>query len=180
MKKFFAVILILILVLSLLTACDGNNNSKDSSTSDSESEKLAKRRLSFTDPNENLFAPDITVNPGDIVFKNEIVTIIYTKTTMDKTSVDVLFDVTNHTNEDFYTTKCDIGINGKYTGIGTGVDTVLATKTNQDRIIMFNDSLAEKGISPEDIETVQITIYGRKSGSNSDEIFEVIAMFNVK
>jgi len=179
MKKFLAAISILVLALFLLTACDGN--SKNPSASGNGGEEPTKRRLSFRDPDEELFAPDIIVNPGDVVFENDTVTIVYTKTTIDETSVDVRFDVTNHTDEDFYTTTCDPGINGKYADVGgVGVNTVRAGETSQDRIILYNDSLAKKGISAEDIETVQITIYGRKSGSNTDEIFEVIAVFNVK
>ncbi|MCL2594556.1 MAG: hypothetical protein FWD83_03420 [Promicromonosporaceae bacterium] len=45
--------------------------------------------------------PDITVAAGETVFTNDLVTIVYTETTVDSISMDIWFETTNHTDTEF-------------------------------------------------------------------------------
>ena len=212
MKKLLALALVLLLTLSLLTACGGNaggGNSDGNSTppaSDSggnDSGNNTSFDPDYYDDDDDddeaagtpekekpIKTPDITVNPGDVVFDNDIITLVYEEVEVDDPSLahpqmsiicyadrntDKKLDI--HTDEQFV-------INGSASGIyDPGFKQFTVGRSDYLYTFISMEQLAEKGISVEDIKTVQVTFTVKDYDTDyvtDDVLFEGTALFNIE
>ena len=167
MKKIIAIALIMVLALSLLTACGDNSGNNNTPSGGNNSTK----------PSENK-TPSVTVNPGDTIFDNDVVTIVYTETTKDSTSMDICFEVTNHSGQEIAVAQSDFVINGKTVGIGYGTKNFTPGKKTDDAAVLFHSALSGAGFSADDIKTVQITFTATPVGK-TDVLFQGTALINI-
>jgi len=191
MKKFFAIMFIIILTLSLLTACGGNGNS-GTGNSDNSSTPSAADNTTPADTSGNNDAetaktdaetaktPVVTVNPGDVVFDNDTVTILYEAVAVDSVSMDIRLQSTNNGENEITVTSEDLVINGVSVGIGYSFKNISPSNSSSDHwIILTHENLELEGFSAEDIQTVQITFTVTPLGQK-DILFKGAARFNIE
>jgi len=188
MKKLFTIMLILILAASMLTACSGNSNSGSGSSTGSSTPPASNNggnsgtqtNTSGSEKPGEIKAPDITVKPGDVVFKNNIVTIFYEEIAVDSISMDICLQSINHSTQEITITTSDLVINDASVGIGYTFTNISPGKSDdQHWIILTHKNLEIEGFSAENIETVQITFTVTPLGKK-DVLFEGAALFNIE
>ena len=163
MKKIIKFTLILLLGLCLVTGCDNDNDDYNSDGSKNKEK-----------------TPSVTVNPGDIIFNNDLVKIVYKKIELDSSSMDIYYEVTNKSKEDIYVQHGEFVYNSTITNApGVGQHNFYAGKTDESVIVMYLSSIRKQAnIDPEEIKTVQATFTVNRYGTN-DTLFEGTAILNI-
>ena len=173
-KKGFAFALIMVLSLSLLTACGDNGGNGNGNSNGGTGTKSNENSDSVKTPGNT-----VTVNPGDVVFDNDVVKIVYTKTKLQDNAMMIAYQVTNKSKKRIHVRHEDIVFNGTITNApGTAEHTVDAEYTDDNNIFMYFNAIEAKGVSKEDIKTVQAKFYVKPVGSDN-VLFEGTAIFNI-
>jgi len=164
MKKIITFTLILLLGLCFITGCGKDNDDYDSDDGRQDGPKT----------------PSVTVNPGSVIFDNNVVKIVYKKVELDSTSMDIYYEVTNKSNDDIYVQHGEIIYNGNITNTtGIGQHNFYAGKTDESVILMYVSTIKNQaGILPEEIKTVQVTFTVNRYGT-TDTLFEGTALLNI-
>ena len=195
MEKLLSTILAFVLTISLLAACGGaggksgsgssneagsGNSSGESAAPDADnSESTAPAKMPGNDKSGEARTPDVTANPGDVVFDNDVVTIFYTKTTSDSISMDICLECKNNSDQEITAWTDGLVINGTGVGIGVIFSNIPPGKSDDNYVIMLtHQNLESEGFSAEDIETVQVT-FRVESLENGDVLFEGTALLNL-
>ena len=179
MKKLIAYALIFALALSLLSACGGGGNTPAPPASDSSNSNVTQTDKPDNAKTEVAKTPEITVNPGDVVFDNDIVQIIYTETATDTISLDIHLVSKNNSDQEITIWTRDLAINEKKVGIGATFTNISPGKTDDEHWIMLtHKNLEGEGFSAGDIKTIQIT-FEVVPTSGKGILFEGTALFNI-
>ena len=199
MKKQLLTVLALTLTVSLLAACGGAGGKGDSGSGNDagsgnssgesappaaddaadDSESAAPVKTPDSDKPGATKTPDVTVNPGDVVFDNDIVTILYTDTTSDSISMDINLRCMNNSDQDITVWTEGMVINGTETGIGVIFSNIPPGKSDENYVIMLTrQNLEGEGFSAEDVETVQVTLRV-ESFNDNDVLFNGTALLNI-
>ena len=220
MKKTLALALVVLLTLSLLTACggsgsgngsdpggdpgggnsgdlgggnggsSGSGNNPDNNISSASDDDYGDYDDHDDDTSKPIKIPDITVNPGDTVFDNDIITIVYEEVQVDDPStpypqMSIICYATRNTDKEINVhTDEQFVINGLASGIyDPGFKQFTVSRSDYLYTFISMKSLEEKGISVEDIKTVQITFTVKDYETDyvtDDVLFEGTALFNIE
>ena len=190
MNRILTLLLALTLAMSLMTACGGhgakapntsNNSSAPANTQNTPSDGNEKQDKKSDKPDKKT-APEITVNPGDVVFDNEYIKLEYRQVFVYNDSIDVQCLARRKTDETFliFSGEDGVGINGvmypDFMNIGF---TQTLTGSAEVPTLIFFDKLDENNIALEDIKTAEITFTVKKE-YNGPVLFEGTAQFIVE
>ena len=177
--------LTLILAVSVLTACGGDSGGGNSSGNGG----AAPANTSADKTPGEIRTPDVTVNPGDVIFDNEYIELMYDKFDSELMYIHCIPYGNTTRNLYVYNNAEPLVINGIATDfIDDGFTNMRSSKEGgkigaSDVPILletrYENALEQAGVALEDLKTVQVTI-SLVSMDTEETLFEITVLFNIE
>ena len=184
MKRFLSLGLSFVFAFSILTACTDKGGGDNAPAGGAPAAEQSGGK-----DEAGIKTPEVTVNPGDLVFENDIIRLVYNGVEVDDPSLNfpqmsIVCQVGRITEKKIDIHKIEsLIINGIDSGItDAGITQLVASKGGDLYVFISMVNLDEKGIDINDIKTVQVTFTVMDFAANpykDKPLFEGTALFNI-